>query len=337
MRGQIANLQQPKDMAGKDWESFLPLASMDIHEENLQEFFDLMRERQEIWVKRTLLKLPPPWTDNPILRDYRFTNVYRELDRSSQYLIKNVYLKHNDLTYIIFCILAHRIYNKPETFEKIGYPNIHEYDETDWLDCLFSLEQQGIKTLNQEAYKINTYIWGGEPRWKAYTVHILSEYAKIINKIVRVVTNGTAEEVIKVLRSVKGCGLFLAHEYYQDFCDLNTYIAKGTTKFDKNSWTNAGPGAKSGIRLIFPSLSEQRTNEAIYWLRDLSREYLIKSVNSNEYFKYLYWLPTKKKYFTGFNGNLTCHEIEMFLCEYFKYWRMKIKMGKQRSKFTPKS
>ena len=34
-----------------------------------------------------------PWTEDPIIAQYRFTNVYRASDRVSQYLIQNVIYK----------------------------------------------------------------------------------------------------------------------------------------------------------------------------------------------------------------------------------------------------
>lgn len=48
------------------------------------------KERESIRLKRAA-GLPPPWTDDPILRQYRFCNVRRLDDRVSQWLIKNVF------------------------------------------------------------------------------------------------------------------------------------------------------------------------------------------------------------------------------------------------------
>ena len=46
-------------------------------------------ERQRVFFRR-LEGLPPPWTDDPILSAYKFTNAYRASDRVSQYLIRHV-------------------------------------------------------------------------------------------------------------------------------------------------------------------------------------------------------------------------------------------------------
>jgi hypothetical protein len=316
----------------QSWYHHLPSADLDVSEEHLNQFFEYMYERQEIWHKRFLLKQPAPWTTYPILRDYKFTNVYRELDRSTQYLIKNVYLKETDLKQIVFSIFAHRIYNNPNTFAAIGYPDVYNYDEAEWLRKLEDLENNGQRTLNQEAYKINTYIWVGEPRWQAYTTYILGELLKIIDDVIDLVLSGTAEETIAKLRAIKGVGIFLAHEYYQDFCDLNRYFKKGLTEFDKDSWTNVGPGCSTGLRIIFPScktLKEQE--EKLYLLRDISSDYLAQFGE----FKYLNWDNKKQEYFvTPGQGSLDVHVQEMWTCEFSKIWKMQIGLGKQRSKFV---
>ena len=43
-------------------------------------------KRQHLYLAR-LRKEPEPWTPDPILRSYRFTNVFRVADRVSQYLL----------------------------------------------------------------------------------------------------------------------------------------------------------------------------------------------------------------------------------------------------------
>ena len=44
-------------------------------------------ERQRIY-RRRLRNEAQPWTGDPVLRSYRFTNAYRAADRVSQYAIK---------------------------------------------------------------------------------------------------------------------------------------------------------------------------------------------------------------------------------------------------------
>lgn len=80
-------------------------------------------------------------------------------------------------------------------------------------------------------------------------------------------------------------------------------------------------------------------------LEDIGKE-------NGEPFPYLGWDYKDKEYFI-YNRNkyskckkdsnammyegITLHQIEMWLCEFQKYWKMIIGEGKQRSKFVPKT
>ena len=49
-------------------------------------------KRQEVFFKR-VKGAKPPWTNDPVIAGYRFTNAYRAADRVSQYLIRHVIYK----------------------------------------------------------------------------------------------------------------------------------------------------------------------------------------------------------------------------------------------------
>ena len=74
-------------------------------------------ERQEIFFRR-LAGAPPPWTADPILREFKFTNAYRASDRVSQYLIRRViYPGDQNPDELIFRILVFEMFNRIETWE----------------------------------------------------------------------------------------------------------------------------------------------------------------------------------------------------------------------------
>ena len=60
-----------------------------IPEDRINDFFAYARKRHEIYLKRKAGE-PPPWTDDPILQQYRFTNVFRELDKTTLWFKKYV-------------------------------------------------------------------------------------------------------------------------------------------------------------------------------------------------------------------------------------------------------
>jgi hypothetical protein len=51
-------------------------------------FWYWISERHSIFLRRQEGK-PKPWTDDPILRDYKFTNPFRENDRGTVWLREN--------------------------------------------------------------------------------------------------------------------------------------------------------------------------------------------------------------------------------------------------------
>ena len=125
-------------------------------------------------------------------------------------------------------------------------------------------------------------------------------------------------------------------------------------KFDQNDFTNVGPGASIGIRLIYPSLKTVREQKkAIYWLKDEADKWLEKiGKEKGEMFPHLGWDSADGEYFiydfkkqkeyskdsdARMYSGITLHQIEMWLCEFQKYWKMIIGEGKQRSKFVPRS
>ena len=74
------------------WFQDLPDENLEVYEPNLKLFFEVMLERQLIWKRRFIEKKERPWTNNKIFQESKFTNVYRELDRNSQWQIKNIIL-----------------------------------------------------------------------------------------------------------------------------------------------------------------------------------------------------------------------------------------------------
>jgi len=72
----------------KLWEK---LPKVPVVWKHLDEFYSFMYERHMIWHRRFVKRLPPPWTKDPLLRDYKFTNVYRELDYGTLWYLSHVY------------------------------------------------------------------------------------------------------------------------------------------------------------------------------------------------------------------------------------------------------
>jgi len=340
--------------SNKEIAKILPDESLDVCDDNLYLFFQTMYERQKIWYKRNILKREAPWTDDKFLRDYKFTNVYRELDRNSQFQINHIIKVEKNRTELIWKMMFFRFFNQPEFFTFIE-EFTKEADEDGAEDFSFvgmiprynKFRPLELKAL-MEAYRAiggnpftNAYLTNSQAcpektRDECFAFKVIPMLHKLVPKISRTLEEaGDPDEIIKLLLTLPSVSNFMAHEFYQDFTYVPRYTGVELMDFDQDDYTNVGPGCEAGIRLIFPN---RKTNKeklaAIYYLRDIAPTYLAKFGD----FKYLGYNQKAQVYICPdiLNEKVTLHQIEMWLCEFQKYWKMQVGIGKQRSKFTPK-
>src|SRR3546814_5759951 len=94
-----------------------PAKTTDVYDS----YWRFAAERQRIFYRRALGS-PWPWTDNPVMAVFKFTNAYRASDRVSQYLIRHVIYRGDlpaSIDEVVFRILLFKLFNKIETWEKL--------------------------------------------------------------------------------------------------------------------------------------------------------------------------------------------------------------------------
>ena len=220
-----------------------------------------------------------------------------------------------------------------------GIPDFDEYDEDEFSRFIAGIRSSG-KNPYTTAYLINSQATPGQPRDYCYTRVVIPTLHERMDELIKVVlTAKTPETIIEYLKTMPAVADFIAHEFYQDFTYIPRYTDRKFMKFTQNDFTNVGPGASIGIRLIYPNLKTvKEQKQAIYWLRDAAEKQLGKISNERgEKMPYLNWDKENKKYYIGDKCNITLHQVEMWLCEFQKYWKMMVGKGKQRSKFIPKT
>lgn len=206
-------------------------------------------ERQNILFRR-LDGASPPWTSDPILQQYRFTNAYRVCDRASQYLLRHVLhdRQWSDADLFFRCILF-KIFNKPETWEflrnRFGEPRVETFSLSDWDRALAEAMARGMR-IYSPAYIMPS--GGKDPAFggRKHAFHLNMLHDMLAAEMpARVRDAHTLEEVFQMLRAWPGLGDFLAFQYT---IDLNY---SPLLNFDESDFVVAGPGAKSGIRKCF--------------------------------------------------------------------------------------
>lgn len=324
------------------------------NEAEVRSFFTTMYERQLIWYKRFILKLPrDQWTSDAIFNKYRFTNVYRELDRASQWLLYNIilntstWLKYNNdydnHINLIWKILLFRMINNPSIFINAdAVPDYNDYDPNKFYDYVKKdILAKGI-VFHHNAYcsnsKLKIQLDNDETVYfeniADYTIRhastSLHDNIPRIYEIMQQSFSNTDPYALMTFMStnIVSVGGFKAHEFYQDLCYIKPYANLELMACDANSATNAGNGSLSGTRMLFNNIhSRSDAVDAIYYLRDMSEDYLDKIHNElyqdTDGFYYVKWDSDTNQYIRD-KFNFTLSQIEHWLCEYSKYKRYAI-------------
>tara|TARA_R100000664_G_C2758116_1_gene146798 strand:+ start:3515 stop:4420 length:906 start_codon:yes stop_codon:yes gene_type:complete len=273
--------------------------------------YDWITERHRIYQRRLEGK-PPPWTTDPILQKYKFTNPFRENDRVTVWMRRNwTDLNHNrDHGEIIFNCCLFRMVGTIEFAEEHGW--VTEWDPTRTKEIIERRLDKGLRTFTG-AYIITNQ--GLKLRKSEVVVdHFLSPIWRDKEKLAIVASQtNSLQSLHNAMASYKGWGGggFMSYEVVSD---LN-YTSVLPCPKDRFTWANAGPGAIRGLnrigeRPLNKTISQKQANEEMWFLLQYKREY----------------------------GQLICSEsdidmrtIEHSLCEWDKYERVRLGEGKPRS------
>lgn len=306
-----------------------------LHEENLLHLYNFIHRRYRIHLRKDVLREPQPWTKDEVLKEFRFTNVRREHDRETLWLIRHI-TSNPDVTYedkLLNCILF-RLFNKHETSELIQQP-IH-FSKRYNPEVYRSVFEGKELSDPQFIFFTGAFITGGMKRalkWylpkgteedsmpmrvMKFMEHLYAD--RVVNKIKACQTQ---KAVYDLLRGYLGIGDFLA---YQMFVDM-TYIAE--FPFSENEFTAAGPGCKMGLNFLFLDKDGMSYEECLFWLRENLGNQFVTVLGKP-------WYPQKLfKDLPEHDRCLNVMSLENCFCELSKYIRAKNGTGRPRKKYKP--
>lgn len=289
---------------------------MKLIEERLEKFFDIAYERHMIYVKKEILKEEKPWTDDPIFQTNRFCNVFRKIDKVSQYLINNVIKpnENNDLLYK--GIIIAKVYNRISTIsrlikEDVLFPVTH-MDYQRLMDVLVDIVDSGnpvfTSSYTVNPLQINKIYY---PKYLTGIVIAKQLDEKLGDLDLKLSYCISMQSVFNDLLKITGIGKFNAYEYVTDFCYADRYWAKIRPK-DYYTWGNFTIGSLRGlkrlvglsphakVKLDVPKLTQEILER---WTKDHTQNYPF-----HEAFRMF--------------DDLSMREVEHWLCEYDKYMRI---------------
>lgn len=222
-------------------------------------------ERQDIFFRR-LSNAESPWTDDTVLRTYKFTNVYRASDRVTQYLIREViYEADQSVNEVFFRILLFKLFNKIETWHlltrELGTVSCKTYSYKHYDKVLSRALSRGAR-IYSAAYIMPSGT-GALRCTRKHQAHLRLLELMMKNDLPsRIADARNMSEAFTLLRSYPMIGDFLAYQY---ITDINY---SQITAFSENEFVVPGPGARSGIRKCFKSLGGLTETQIIQMMAD---------------------------------------------------------------------
>ena len=220
-------------------------------------------KRHNLYLNR-IADANPPWTDDEVLAQYRFTNTFRAADRVSQYLIGLAYheLKDTDPDSLFLSVLLFKIFNRIDTWEAIvdtvGLPDAATFDYETCDAVLSQLREQ--RPIYSAAYIMPSAGGRGTPKHRTHLELIRRMVKDGVPKRLQETTS--LKKSYEVLLSYPSLGPFLAFQYAIDL-NYTTLMSHG-----EDSFVVSGPGALDGLSKCFDSLGDYSAEDAIRWLSD---------------------------------------------------------------------
>jgi hypothetical protein len=234
----------------------------------LRSYWVFASERQRVYYSRLNGRLAP-WTDDPVISRYRFTNAYRAADRVSQDLIRVVYGGSQQPEDVLLRVLLFRFFNKPSTWAALeqarGVISWQDFAVEDYSRILDGMLARGERVYSA-AYIVPPPPFGAVRKHRNHLLlvqHMMN--SGLCGQLARA---RSLQAVFNAISSFPSLGPFLA---YQLTIDLNYSIL---VDFDEDDFVAPGPGARSGITKCFPDTGGVKAEEIIRWMTDTQEEQL---------------------------------------------------------------
>jgi hypothetical protein len=276
--------------------------------DNEQRFLAFVVERHAIYERRKAGQ-PEPWTTDPILGEWRFCNVYRELDRVTKWIRENWRDPHKDDPDVWFSMVVARFVNWSDTLAEIGYPV--PWDPDRFLEVMGRRRQAGEQVWTN-AYMVAAGPIQGQPK-AVYYAELFSHMWETRERI-RPKPGESLDSWHARLLEYKGFDNFMAAQVVAD------------VKFTKllesaRDWVRfaaSGPGSGPGMNRIHGRAPKSRSREDD-WRLELAR----LRAKLNPHFE-SHSLPS-----------ISAHDAQNCLCEWQKYERERLGEGHPRQRFRP--
>lgn len=283
-------------------------------------FFAFARERHSMFLRRSA-GLPGPWTTDPTLLGTRFTNVFRELDRTTIVLRKLIRDPLRQEPWVVPAVIIARWFNRIETLEVMAPFLVQEWPGVG-SSYVHDIEEAIREAIPKGPWVTGSYmVCSGHGKGQDKLSGML-RYSRLMldwwdregraffTHNPRPSLQAAHQELVKL----EGLAGFTAYEVVTDLRWTNA-----VNPHDRFDWAHAGPGAtRGGSRVLFkePDRLSQDSFKDQEKLRILMRRLLKMSREEK------YWPQDNVEWPVW-----ELREVEHTLCEFDKYERVRREQG----------
>jgi hypothetical protein len=295
-----------------------------MSELRVEEFYNFMQERERIRQAKQA-GIPHPWTKDPILGEWKFTNVKREHDKTSVKLREDFYAPYKDAPRdeILFNCGVARYFGTWEFAVAVGWTRNCDLDEDPvgtfaYIRAMARTRLERGDRVFTGAYVItNNGLTGAKQDvvCGVFLEGLRRTRTQIVEAAFKTNSNGLWKPLVQHLGMVPGFGgsSFMAKETVLDLAYTNFWPLGHPV--DNNEWTPVGPGSMRGAARV---ANRQPGSK-------MSGESTLKVCK--ELFE------ARHKYWPMGYPELELTDIQFQLCEFDKYERVKGGEGTPRSRY----
>lgn len=277
----------------------------EFRQEQITEYFTTARERYEIYLRKCKGE-NPPYSQDPAFVEWRFCNVFRELDKVTKWIRDNVREPMRNGPQVYLAMVICRLFNKIETLDLLLKNDL--FDQTslflNWNSNKAREVLKDCKPIVGGAYVVRTPDSMNKLDGVLHMVDDIARGTPPINPGKDKTRGLLLQHVWLNLRTYPCIGKFMAYEIVSDL--RHTYLLENAS--DINTWANAGPGACLGLSWLV-----EKNLTAIKYGPKKTEQLVLHLMKG-----LLYWSKVPEMWPNAW-PRWEMREVEHWLCEYAKW------------------
>lgn len=259
-----------------------------------------------------------PYTKDPVLQKYKFTNIRRRDDRVSRWVIEHLIKPREHNPHLWFTLLIARLINWPPALQRLIDDGLmfckpKEFDAQAFSESLERYKADRGKVYTGAYMVYPTKMDPGSVKSLAIAKHIIAPAAKLAEPLQNIIAaeQPLISEFVETLSTGFGISTFIAGQVAADL----TYCAQMSDAFDLYTYAPIGPGSSRGLNYLL-----NRTPNAGWTQENFNTELIKINLAVAEELEI---------------EDLTLHDVQNCMCEFSKYCRTVLGEGKPKSVYQP--